>query len=407
MVGEMLKLAIRNLLRYRFRTGMTLAAISFGVVGLILSGGFVEDVFIQLGEALIHSQSGHLQVARSGYFESGAQAPLRFLIRDLRSLRGLVAPLPEVVDVMARLRFSGLLNNRRSDWPINGEGFEPDKEAALGTYMRIVAGRQMTHADSGGIMIGQGVAQALQLTPGDRVTLLANSQEGALNSQDFELIGVFESFSKDYDAHAIRIPLPAAQDLLTTSGANSIVVSLRETKDTDAVATRLRAQLDGHELEVVTWVDLNDFYKKTVALYERQFGVLQVIVLAMVLLSVSNSVNMSVYERIGEFGTLMALGTRAGHVFRMVMLENTLLGLIGASTGVVIGAILAIVISAIGIPMPPPPNANSAYTAFIRIVPIQLAIAFSVGLLATVAAAVLPAYRTSRIPVAEALRENV
>ena len=59
----MLKLATRNVLRHKARTGMTLAAIVFGVVGLIFSGGFVQDVYHQLGEAIIHSQSGHLQVS--------------------------------------------------------------------------------------------------------------------------------------------------------------------------------------------------------------------------------------------------------------------------------------------------------------------------------------------------------
>jgi putative ABC transport system permease protein len=65
----MWKLAFRNVLRHKARTGMTLMAIIAGVVGLILSGGFVYDIFAQLGEVLIHSQTGHLQIARSGYFE--------------------------------------------------------------------------------------------------------------------------------------------------------------------------------------------------------------------------------------------------------------------------------------------------------------------------------------------------
>jgi len=384
---------------------MTLAAICFGVAGLVLSGGFVEDVFIQLGEALIHSQSGHLQISRTGYFDTGAHAPQQFLIANAAPIRQLTSALPAVADIMARIKFSGLLNNGHNDWPVNGEGLEPDKEAKLGSHMRIVAGRQITDADTDGILVGQGVAQALQLSPGNRVTLLANAEEGALNSQDFQVIGVFESFSKDYDARTVRIPLAAAQELLMTPGVNTLVVSLKQTKDTDATANALRSRLDGQKLEVMTWVDLNDFYKKTVLLYQRQFGVLQVIVLAMVLLSVANSVNMSVFERIGEFGTLMALGNRGSQVFRLVVIENLVLGFIGASLGVAIGVVSALTISAIGIPMPPPPNSNSAYTAYVRIVPIQLVTAFAVGFLATIAASILPASKVSRIPISEALKE--
>ena len=65
---------------HKTRTGMTLLAIIAGVVGLILSGGFVHGIFTQLGEALIHSQSGHVQLSRAGYFEHGARSPEKYMI---------------------------------------------------------------------------------------------------------------------------------------------------------------------------------------------------------------------------------------------------------------------------------------------------------------------------------------
>jgi putative ABC transport system permease protein len=73
----------------------------------------------------------------------------------------------------------------------------------------------------------------------------------------------------------------------------------------------------------------------------------------------------------------------------------------------VIGIILAWSISGIGIEMPPPPNSDVGYTAYIRVVPEVVVQAFGVGIAATVLASLLPAYRVSRVPVAEALRENV
>jgi putative ABC transport system permease protein len=78
----MLKLAFRNILRHYFRTTMTLAAIAFGVIGLILSGGFSHDVYEQLGEALIHSQSGHIQISKAGFHAKGTRNPERYLLDD-------------------------------------------------------------------------------------------------------------------------------------------------------------------------------------------------------------------------------------------------------------------------------------------------------------------------------------
>lgn len=113
----MWKLAWRNVFRHKVRTAMTLLVVVTGVVGLILSGGFVHDIFVQLAEVLIHSQSGHVQVSRKGYFESGMRSPDKFLIEEPESLRTTVATIPGVQDAMGRLYFSGLLNNGRSDLP--------------------------------------------------------------------------------------------------------------------------------------------------------------------------------------------------------------------------------------------------------------------------------------------------
>ena len=195
----LIKLALRNILRQKIRTAMTLAAIMFGVVGLILAGGFIQDVFIQLGEAIIHSQTGHAQVFRKDYLERGTRQPDRFLIDKPDALAERLAAIPQVKDVSARLNFAGLLNNGRRDLAVIGEGIEPDKEARLGTYLQLTAGRQLRDADTFGMLVGQGVAQSLNLKPGDAVTLVMNTSDGALNTLDFEIVGIFQSFSKDFD----------------------------------------------------------------------------------------------------------------------------------------------------------------------------------------------------------------
>ncbi|MGH8683605.1 MAG: ABC transporter permease [Burkholderiales bacterium] len=403
----MLELAFRNVFRHRVRTGITLAAIVFGVVGLILSGGFIQDMFFRLGEVIIRSQTGHVQIAKAGFFAYGSRSPDKYVIGAPDEIRKAAAQWRGVADVLARVQFSGLLNNGRTDLSIIGEGIEPSREAKLGVYQVITAGRRLADEDRQGILVGQGVAEALKLAPGDPVTILVNTAEGAMNTLDFEVVGVFQSFSKDYDARAVKVPLAAAQELLAARGVNLLVVSLERTRDTAAVVAQARELAASRGLDVKAWSELNDFYGKTVELYDRQFGVLRLIILAMVLLSVVNSVNMSLFERVGEFGTMRAVGDRGRKIFLLVMTEGAILGLLGAAVGVLLGIAVAIAISVVGIPMPPPPNANLGYTAAIRLVPSVIAGAFLTGCIATLLASILPAWRVSRIPVVEALRQNV
>jgi putative ABC transport system permease protein len=418
----MIHLAFRNLFRQKVRTALTLGAIAFGGAGIILSGGFVEDIFLQLREATIHSRLGHLQVFHAGYSSFGRPAPFQHMIAEPAALIERLEKLPHVQEVLPRIYFAGLLGNGRANFSVIGEGVDPEKETRLGDYapswawrtaehvrqraVMILEGRHLRAQDAHGILLGEGVASALKLKPGDSATILLNTPEGALNSLDFTVVGIFRTYSKDYDDRAVRIGIGAAQELISTRDVHSLVLLLDRTEATEEIAGVLRAELPPWEFEVKTWPELADFYQKTVALYRRQFGVLQLITLIMVLLTVANSVNMTIFERIGEMGTLRALGNRNREVLRLIVWENVILGLLGSLAGVALGAAIAFGISALGIPMPPPPNADSGYVAYIRIVPAVLVEAFTAGFLATVLAALLPAYRASRLPVAEALRQT-
>ncbi len=401
-----LRLALRNVFRQKARTALTLLIIGVGVAGLILSGGFVGYSLETLRESTIHAQLGHLQVYRAGYYAEGKRSPYKYLIERPDDLMAQIKERPEVFDAMERLSFAGILNNGKSDLAILGEGIESDKEAHLGTQIKLVEGRALEAKDSFGIMIGEGVASAAGLKPGDVVTLLLNTQEGALNNLEFTVVGVFQTTSKDYDARAVRISLADAQALLASKAVNSIVVELKQTAQTDAVLAALRTKLDPATFEIKSWLDLADFYDKTSALFKRQFAILQAIILLSVLLGVANSVSMTIFERTGEFGTLMAVGTRRRPLFTLVIIENVIVGLLGSLLGIVIGVLVALLINALQITMPPPPNSNSSYFAGIHIDGAIVLTAFLIGSIATPMMALLPARRISRVAVVDALRMN-
>lgn len=405
-LSTLLGLARRNVFRQAGRTITTLAAIGFGVMALAVAQGFLEDVFVQLAEAIVHSQSGHIQLARQGFFEHGAHQPEKYLVEDPEGDKKRIATIPEVQDVMARLSFSGLLNNGRADLSIIGEGVEPSKENRLGTSLRIVEGRRLADTDEYGAIVGKGVAKSLGLKPGNRVVVVMSTSDGAMNSIELEIVGVFQSFSKEYDDRGVKVPLAAAQTLLNTTGASALVVLLQDTSQTWQIAQLLRERTVWRDQDVRTWVELNDFYLKTVELYKMQFGGLQVIILVMVLLSVVNAVNTTVFERVSEFGTFRALGNRNLDILKMVLAESALLGLIGGALGVVGAVIVGQIIQRTGVPMPPPPNSELAYVAYVRVTGLALGGAFAVGFAATILAACIPAWRVSVVQVAEALRQS-
>lgn len=408
ILNSTLALALRNVRRQGPRSIATLAAIAAGVAGLILAGGFVQDIFIQLGEAIIHSQTGHIQITAKGFTEGKNRNPEAYLIKNAHEIQEKIsASSPRVTQTTARLSFSGTLNNGKRDLGIVGEGIQPDAERTLGSHMRFSSGRALSETDHDAMIVGMGVANSLGLRIGDRVTLVIALPSGALNTQDFELVGIFESFSKEFDARAVRIPLATAQKLADTSACHMIVVTLDKTDATTSTVKSIKEKLLGEGLEVVPWHLLSDFYEKTVQLYDRQFGVLRLITLLMVLLSVANSVNMSLFERTREFGTMKALGNTSTTIFRLVLTESFCLGAIGAALGIILGCILALCISAVGISMPPPPNSTLPYTALIRLDSTSVCSAGAIGCIACILASLVPARRASQLDITEALRHGI
>ncbi|HEY2989680.1 MAG TPA: ABC transporter permease, partial [Candidatus Binatia bacterium] len=150
----MFKLARRNILRQRTRSGLTLAAIALGVASLVLSGGFIDDILLQLREATIRSQLGHLQIYKSGQFASGGHHPYDFLIESPDVIERVADAVPGVVARAARVSFSGLISNGRGELPILGEGIEPEPEARIGSAISMLAGRKLTAGDNFGVMVG-------------------------------------------------------------------------------------------------------------------------------------------------------------------------------------------------------------------------------------------------------------
>ncbi|MGC1819211.1 MAG: FtsX-like permease family protein [Casimicrobiaceae bacterium] len=403
----LISIAARNLVRQRTRTLLTLASVALGVASLILARGFVDDVLWQLREATIRSQLGHFQVFAPGYVDGARREPLA---HTLAGPRGAIAALHAIagVDTVApRLSFPGSLSNGRGQVPVIVEGVDPAAEARIGTALSMVAGLPLERASGPAVIVGEGVAGALGLHPGDTITLLAATRDGALNTLDAPLAGVFRSPFKDYDAVAARIKLDDAQALVGTDSVNSLVVLLAPGTDVETAIADARHVLPSDHYDVRAWWELADFYQGTAALYRREFLVLLVIVSLMVLLSVANSIGMSLHERRGEFGTVRALGYPPATVFRQILAESLLLGACAALVGVVVGVLLAWGISAVGIAMPPPPNSELGYTATIRLSVPSLALAALVGLVASVAGAILPARRLARMPIVEALRHAV
>jgi len=404
----MISLAARNLSRHRGRSAIALGAIVFGVVAMLLAGGFMEWIFWGMREGAIHSRLGHIQVTRPDYFTLGSADPFAFLLPESLDENSLSSGLPEIKVVTPRLSLSGLISHGDVTIGFIGEGVDPEKEAQVSQHLLIAAGDNLASSDPAGMLLGAGLAENLGVGIGDTVALLATTSSGGMNGVEGTVRGLFHSASKAFDDAVLRLPVETARNLLRVTGAHSWVLLLEETGQTDPVIQRLtsRYQAETDGLQFTPWYSLADFYNKSVVLLSRQMNVVRLIIALIIMLSISNTLVMGVLERTGEIGTLMALGTRRKGILKLFVTEGVLLGISGGLVGVFLGFLLAKLVSAVGIPMPPPPGMDVGFTG--RIIFSWPLAAEALGLAAatTFSASLYPAWKASRLDIVNALRHN-
>jgi putative ABC transport system permease protein len=400
------RLASRNLRRNTQRTLVATLTVAFGIVAFLLAGGFIAWIFEQMRESAIHSQFGHVQIVRPHFFEKGIADPYAFLLPEKSAEQSLVERMPGFRSLAPRLAFSGLISHGDTTIAFIGDGVDPVNEKPVSSQVNIMSGRDLETADEAAVILGEGLARSMGVAPGDDVVLLATAASGSPSAIEVKVAGTFATTTKEYDDSALRLPIQAARKLMKVKGATSWVVLLDETERTAEASRYLSEKLPGDKFEIVPWTALADFYNKTVVLFSRQVSVVKFIIGLIIVLTISNTQMMSVLERTTEIGTSLAIGVRRRALMRMFVAEGALIGAVGGVLGLLLGFVLAQAISAIGIPMPPPPGMARGFLGEIRILPQLAADALVLAVFTTFAASLLPAWKASRMIIVDALRRN-
>lgn len=396
-------LALRNLRRHARRSLTCLLAVGFGVTALLVASGYVASLFEEFREATIQSQLGHIQVTRPGFHDAGRSDPYHYLLPGHAGQ--LVQALPAEARVAPRLMVNGLASSGSITLPFIAEGIDPTVDMIDDRSLSIVEGRRLSRENERHLLVGQGLANLLEVKVGDELIMLVNAEGGALSAAEAEVVGFFSSFSQEFDDAALLMPLALARSLNGVDGAHAWLVFLEETGETGKVLQLLQEQLPGDRFEVRPWYDLAEFYNRAAALFSQQLGVVTIMVMVIILLGIGNTMMMSVMERTGEIGTMMAMGTRRSAILRGFLVEGALLGLVGAVAGVAVTLGLAALLQLLDIEMPPPPGFATGYQASLLLSPRLLLETVLLACVTTTAAAFYPALRASRMVIVDALRK--
>jgi putative ABC transport system permease protein len=412
---KIMKLAIRNLLRYKRRSLLTGLLIAVGVVSVVVFVGLSDSFKVAVVGQITDSVFSHLQVHRKGYMASIDNLPLDRMIQPAAYLKleDILKKAPGVEGFSPRIKFGSMLSDYAQTTNIRLNGIYPEKEDIAAPLLKTrIKNNQMDTIPlkKGQMLLPEVLAIGMGLRTGDTIVLVANNKDGSVNGMTFEVSGIVESLmgpgGRDGYVH-----IEDAAALLRMEGMEISEVAIRM-NDFDRIGeteSTLRNTLEPilnqqgkPAFELHTWSELSPFYNVVQMIDLMTLGI-KVILIAVVLISVLNVMMMSVYERIREIGTLAAMGTSPGKIMGLFVAEGFSLGLASSIAGAVLGLAILLLLNITGVDVAFGTR-NQIFSISPRIASWDVVSACLIVLLVSVLASLQPAAKAAKLEPVEALR---
>ncbi len=350
-MSNTLKIAIRNLIRYRRRSLLTSLLITFGVVMVILFSGLAGSFKAMMIGQITDSNLAQMQIHKKGYLSSIDSMPLHLNLNQkaYTKIENILKKHPEMEAYAPRIKLGAMLSNFTDTTTIRLNAIDPAKEVkvcpAVGERIKWEdEDKSAILIKEGEIIIPEKLATGMKIKKGDAVVLVAHNKEGSVNGLNFSVGGIIvdvlgpqgkEGYMHIDDAQAL---LRMAEPEIT-----EIAIRVKDFKNLNSVFADLKSNLAQFKnprgqpaFEIHTWGKLSPFVN-IANMIDLMTVSMKLIMIAIVLISILNVMMMSVYERIREIGTMSAIGTLPEKIMALFLAEGFSLGLISAVVGNAIG----------------------------------------------------------------------
>ena len=409
----LMRLALRSLRRHRRRTALTVLAIAAGAGMVVFAWGFGEGLAGWLTHTAVSGRIGALQVHARGYLDTIDANPIA-LDLAVDDVLPIVRQTPGVKAAAPRLKLAAIISSGKTSSMVQVEAIDPvaDRAVCPDRWSSFDAGGPLSVDGGRSVVLGAALADSLGVKVGDSVTLMAGTRAGAQNALDFTVAGITRGAAFLESRRVITTRLQDASELVAMPGrTHEIAIALHDPEQSDAVKAALQTTLSSSAAsssagtEVHTWQEVSPFLRDGVARIRIILRGVSLVLFIVVVLGVANTVLMSVFERVREIGTFVALGMKRRAVQALFMLEALVLGAVGSVIGGGVGSAVVLWLSVRGIDFTPPGNDAAAilYPVLSPFLVIGVGVA---TLLGAVFASFLPARRASRLDPVEALRST-
>ncbi len=340
------RVAWRNLWRNAHRTWITASGLAFGYFASIVLVGLTDGMNAELVENGTRLMVGQVQIHAGDYL------PERNMHRtiggyggtDVESLLTRIEDHPDIEHATPRLFGGGLLSSGERTVAGLLLGVDAEREVHVSTLLATLDEGRLPRGGAFEVVIGQEMARQLEAGVGDEVVVVVPAADGSMGNDLFTVSGIFQTGTPGIDRDYAVLPLADLQSLMAMAPGriHEIVTTVTRSRETPAIAASLAAALettapeDPEPLDVKPWTELRPELHEAVALMDSMSFVIVIIIFAMAVFGVANTMLIGTFERRREFAVIRALGTTGSSVSRTVVYEGVMLGAISLAAGALV-----------------------------------------------------------------------
>jgi ABC-type lipoprotein release transport system permease subunit len=343
-----LRLAWRNIWRHKRRTLIVVASIGLSLAMMMMYDGLVIGFQDAIYANAVKVLGGNVQVHAEGYREKTSKNPLLPLADDQKII-DTAGKIPNVVLASRRIITSGMAANRKGSFSVSITGIEPELEQKVSLIAaNIKSGRNLTSGDEDVALIGKGLADAMEINVGDRITLAGAGYHNQTAKRTMTVAGIYDLGLTEIEKKNVYISLKEAGYLFGLTGQSTeVVISLEKLGQEPGVINQMKSAFPAYETD--SWE--NNYPELGLALGRKNgiMNIFGVIILVIAGIGILNLLLMAVFERTREIGIMGALGIKPRQISLIFLLEGTLMGLIGLVAGSVLGLLVNALLGQVGL----------------------------------------------------------